>query len=324
MSPVWDDGTSGPRASLTQRVRSFTQETARNNTGVYIWSGLEPGTYLYHSGTHPALQVQMGLYGGLKKDVASGQAYPGVPYDRDVTVFFSEVDTALHLAVAADNYGPGKAVTSTFDYKPRYFLINGASYPDTQPLLVTGTTGEKVLLRFLNAGLETHVPMLNGLSMSLVAEDGNKYPYAKDQYSLLLTAGKTSDAVLTWPGGNSQYAVFDRRLRLTNGAASGGGMLAYLTVDSDGDGVADTQDNCTLVANANQRDTNGDGYGNICDPDLNNDGIVNIADLTLMRSSIGTTNADADLNGDGIVNIADITLLRSYVGHPPGPSGLVP
>ena len=28
---------------------------------------------------------------------------------------------------------------------------------------------------------------------------------------------------------------------------------------------------CTLIANADQRDTNGDGYGNLCDADLNND-----------------------------------------------------
>ena len=45
--------------------------------------------------------------------------------------------------------------------------------------------------------------------------------------------------------------------------------------DTDDDGIPTTLDNCTLVANADQRDTNGDGYGNVCDPDLNNDGIVN-------------------------------------------------
>ncbi|MFK8016193.1 MAG: S8 family serine peptidase, partial [Gammaproteobacteria bacterium] len=33
-------------------------------------------------------------------------------------------------------------------------------------------------------------------------------------------------------------------------------------VDTDGDGVADSADNCTLIANADQRDTNGDGFGN--------------------------------------------------------------
>ena len=36
-------------------------------------------------------------------------------------------------------------------------------------------------------------------------------------------------------------------------------------IDTDGDGIPDSSDNCTLVANANQQDTDADGYGNICD-----------------------------------------------------------
>jgi Ca2+-binding RTX toxin-like protein len=44
-------------------------------------------------------------------------------------------------------------------------------------------------------------------------------------------------------------------------------------IDSDGDGVADTQDNCPSVANADQADADHDGLGNACDPDANGDGI---------------------------------------------------
>ena len=97
-----------------------------------------------------------------------------------------------------------------------------------------------------------------------------------------------------------------------------------LNLDTDGDGWKDGIDNCTLKTNADQRDTDGDGYGNVCDPDLNNDGIVNDTDLAIMKSRFYTTDPDADLNGDGSVNTADMAILKSLQGKPPGPSGLAP
>ncbi|NND61311.1 MAG: hypothetical protein HKN49_13720, partial [Gammaproteobacteria bacterium] len=48
--------------------------------------------------------------------------------------------------------------------------------------------------------------------------------------------------------------------------------------DLDGDGIVNSADNCTEHANPSQTDTDGDNFGNRCDPDLNNDGIVNFAD----------------------------------------------
>lgn len=97
-------------------------------------------------------------------------------------------------------------------------------------------------------------------------------------------------------------------------------------IDTDEDGVPDVIDNCTEIANADQRDTDGDLYGNQCDGDLNNSGgIVNFADLALFRSAFGTTNQNADFNGNGgIVNFADLAIFRSLFGQPPGPSGHVP
>jgi hypothetical protein len=37
--------------------------------------------------------------------------------------------------------------------------------------------------------------------------------------------------------------------------------------DTDGDGICDTDDNCPTMANATQRDLDGDGIGDLCDPD---------------------------------------------------------
>lgn len=54
-------------------------------------------------------------------------------------------------------------------------------------------------------------------------------------------------------------------------------------VDTDGDGSDDALDNCTLTANPDQRDSNGDGFGNACDADINDDGRVNSQDLGLFN-----------------------------------------
>ncbi|MFK8014731.1 MAG: pre-peptidase C-terminal domain-containing protein [Gammaproteobacteria bacterium] len=90
--------------------------------------------------------------------------------------------------------------------------------------------------------------------------------------------------------------------------------------DTDGDGVFDNADNCTLIANPSQTDSNGDGYGNRCDADLNNDCVVNTVDLGILRSVFFSNDADADLTGDGTVNVADLGVLRTQFFGSPGPS----
>ncbi len=104
----------------------------------------------------------------------------------------------------------------------------------------------------------------------------------------------------------------------------GAGAQCVTTTDLDGDGVSDMLDNCTNVVNADQQDTNGDGFGNACDADLNNDNIVNVVDLGILRTLFFQSGAlDSDFNGDGVTNVVDLGLMRTMFFQPPGPSGLV-
>lgn len=99
-------------------------------------------------------------------------------------------------------------------------------------------------------------------------------------------------------------------------------------LDSDSDGIADDLDNCLEKVNPNQRDTNSDGYGNICDPDFNNDGSVNRIDFNTLRSQFGLSEGDLgydtniDLNGDNAIGLPDFNIFRTFFGKSPGPSGL--
>jgi hypothetical protein len=93
--------------------------------------------------------------------------------------------------------------------------------------------------------------------------------------------------------------------------------------DQDDDGIDDTQDNCIEIVNPDQRDSNSDGFGNVCDADLDNNGSVSFADLDLFRSAFGTNNADADFDGNGFVSFADLDIFRVLFGHTPGPSAIV-
>ena len=57
--------------------------------------------------------------------------------------------------------------------------------------------------------------------------------------------------------------------------------------DSDGDGLSDAFDNCPFVRNPDQSNIDGDGLGDVCDPDPNN-----------------PPNSE-DVDGDGIVDVFD-------------------
>jgi hypothetical protein len=100
------------------------------------------------------------------------------------------------------------------------------------------------------------------------------------------------------------------------------GIAVTTEADADADGVGDAADNCQLVANADQRDSNADGFGNVCDPDLDDDCIVNFVDLGLMKGVFFGADPDADLDGNGSVNFVDLGLLKGLFFLPPGPTGV--
>lgn len=252
-------------AAQPRRVRSMTHETAFGAQERYLWrafagnanraSELKPGTYIYHSATHPAVQVQMGLYGPLTVlPATNGDVYPLVQADASADIFYSEVDANFHNDVDSGNYDPSPASTaartSAIDYLPTHYLVNGKPKAESvfAPTLDDpqsgGTAGgsfdQTTLVRFRSAALRTHVPMVtNGEQLDIVAETAEPYYFpANDpnptkvtprrQSTVLLPALTTADAILVGgkEGGN---LIVDRAL---GGSASGNMNTFVVTPDN--------------------------------------------------------------------------------------------
>lgn len=218
------------------RVSSFVTETAGGGgTGTYTWNNIKPGTYAYQSGTHVQVQVQMGLYGAMIQDNAANEAYPGIIYDQSKVLLYSAIDPVLHNAVNDGIYGPIGTITSTIDYKPKHFLVNGQPYNTADLPEDLGPAGSTTLLRMINMDLDTHAPMMLGGYMDVVAESGYPYPYPRKQYSVNMAPGQAKDALIILgeasnPAGAAEISLFDRRLNTTNAGGTGGGLVSQFSI----------------------------------------------------------------------------------------------
>ncbi len=147
------------------RVQSMATEVTAGATTALTWAGLKPGTYLLESGTHPSIQVPMGLIGMVVVTTApsgttAGTAYPvvgtapAVTYNAEVPLEFSEIDpvqnnavsTAVNTAGFSETMvwngqlnGCGNPTSASYhqcyppavNYTPFYYLINGVAFNKT-------------------------------------------------------------------------------------------------------------------------------------------------------------------------------------------------
>jgi hypothetical protein len=121
-------------------------------------------------------------------------------------------------------------------------------------------------------------------------------------------------------GAVSRIRLYDGQLSVgeISSIYGGGDGPAPAPTDNDGDGVPNSSDNCPLVANADQTDSDHDGQGDACDADADTDGdgVPSVADNCPLVANAdqadsdhdGTGNAcdgDADGDGDGVANASD-------------------
>ncbi len=201
----------------------------------YTFTASRPGTFLYEAGLRPNSQhqVAMGMYGALvvRPTGAPLQAYgsSSTAFDAEQVVVLSELDTTLNTS----------ATPASFDmrsFAPQYFLINGNAYPNTANL--SATAGNKVLLRYVNAGLQAHAMSLLGFSQTVIAQDGSPFALAHKMASETMAPGQTLDTIVNIPASvadGSKFALYDANMLLRNNTGTGanaglGGMLTLLAV----------------------------------------------------------------------------------------------
>jgi hypothetical protein len=214
----------------------------------YTFVASQPGTYQYHSGTNPDLQVEMGLVGAIivrpTAVDSSGvvthprQAYlqPGTNFDRETLFLLSEMDPAIHWQVYGQVQAGLKIAVDTTAIKPSLWFINGRNAPDTQlddyvywlptqpyNSLPRMHPGERLLMRVVNAGRDLHPFHHHGNHATAIARDGrvltslpptdiNYLTTAPDiiapDFTVRSVPGQTVDLIYEWTGKGIGWDIY--------------------------------------------------------------------------------------------------------------------
>jgi FtsP/CotA-like multicopper oxidase with cupredoxin domain len=228
-------GQQGVAASGGSAGLIAQEAAAASGTVSYTFVATQPGTYMYHSGTQPALQVEMGLLGALIVRPSAAdplhQAYghADTRFDHEYLFLLTEMDPVVHDQVAAQVAAGGPISADTSAYHPVLWFMNGRNAPDTMldanvPWLPTQPynclprmhAGEKLLMRVVNAGRDLHPLHTHGNNFTLLARDGRLLEsapgtgpdLASSDFTLRAVPGQTYDAIFEWSGKNLGWDAY--------------------------------------------------------------------------------------------------------------------
>ena len=213
---------------------ALTMEAGRDGDVVsYTFTATHAGTYMYHSGTNPGLQVDMGLTGALVvRPPTAGQAYGHVDtaFDYEELFFITEMDPRIHNEVEFNGPNDNPVLQALVDnYQPTYWFLNGRTAPDnfspsnvlwlpTQPydMVALMHPGDKLLMRLVGAGRELHPFHHHGNHARTIAIDGRMLQSAPgmgpdlstEGFIISTTPGKTQDAIFEWTGEGLNWDIY--------------------------------------------------------------------------------------------------------------------
>jgi FtsP/CotA-like multicopper oxidase with cupredoxin domain len=197
-----------------EAVAQGAAEAAAGLTATYTFTASSPGTFIYQSASNAGRQIAMGLYGALVvRPTTSGRAYAdaSTAYDTERMLVLSAIDPALNAT---------PDIFDMRDWAPTYWLINGHAHPDTDEIHVG--SGQRLLLRYVNAGFDNTTMALLGAHERVIASDAYAFGNPFDADAETIPAGATMDAIVTVPSAG-RFPVYNRQLHLTNGTGTLGG-----------------------------------------------------------------------------------------------------
>ena len=224
--------------------------------------------------------------------MASGAQAETYAYTSVVTLRTATCDSFDSLAV-------GTTITGTIeiDVAPSSSFgdaeIAGFEFEVFNPALpVSGPVGDPVTDNPLLLGSETGIAASNG---SAGTTDGSgELDGGEILVEFLVPPFSSNGAYVVFDlaTGNGQVCLFYATAGCIPGATEavqfeGTFALVVSAPDTDGDGITDDVDNCTLDANALQIDSNGDGIGNVCDADIAGVGGPGADDCTVNFFDLG-------------------------------------
>ena len=212
----------------------LTREAAPGGSVTYTISAARPGTYGYHSGSRPDLQVEMGLTGALIVRPSapapgcgnSAYGHAGTCFDREFLFLLTEMDFDIHRAAEAQAGGPGPIDVATSPYSAEYWFLNGRNAPDTMGDPGTGLLphqpynclprmhpGERLLMRMVGGGRELHPFHHHGNHARILAQDGRLLQSAgalvgPTVFTIRTDPGSTVDAIFEWTGAGLGWDIY--------------------------------------------------------------------------------------------------------------------
>ena len=144
---------------------------------------------------------------------------------KDKAAFLKAVKDGYVPAYTTPMIGPNRVIT------PNFFMINGKSYPMTDPMMIR--KGENIRVRLIGGGMQPHYMHLHGHDFWHVCQDGSPLASPIRGNTIPIYPGTTSDIIIQGTNPGDWHFHDHSDLSSTNNGVSPGGMMTMLMYEDE-------------------------------------------------------------------------------------------